>query len=65
MKRTIYLTQRSGVLADSDLMRSRWNSRSARPVLPPEPVVWVDFGDTVDAVDSGWRYWNRNADRVA
>lgn len=65
MKRTMYSTKRAGVLADSDYVRPRPHSRISRPVFPLEPVVRIDFGDTVDAVDSGWRTWIRETARVA
>ena len=65
MKRTMYSTQRAGVLSDSDFVRPRPNSRTSRPVFPVEPVIRIDFGDTVDAVDSGWRTWINKASRVA
>jgi len=65
MKRTIYPTRQAGLLADSDLVRPRANSRNDRPVLPMEPVIEIVFGNAVDAVDSGWRSWIRNTARVA
>ena len=65
MKRTAYPTNRAGVLADSDLVRSRPHSRSLRPLFPMEPVIQIDFGDTAEAVDAGWQTWTRDLSRVA
>jgi hypothetical protein len=65
MQRTYYHRQGSGFLGNTDLVRSRSGSRSVRPVLPPEPVIRIDVGDPVEAVDAGWRSWSANAARVA
>ena len=65
MKRTIYPTHPSGLLADSDLVRSRPHSRTDRSVFPMEPVIQIDIGDPADAVDSGCRNWTRDIAKVA
>ncbi len=65
MKLTTYSTHRSGVLANSDLVRPRPRSRTIRPVFPTEPVIQIDIGDPAEAVDSGWRTWTRATTRVA
>ena len=55
MKPTLFSVRRAGLLADSDLVRARPGSRSVRPVYPTEPIIEIDVGDVVDAVDAGWR----------
>lgn len=65
MKPTLYSVRRAGLLADSDLVRSRPGSRSARPICPVEPVIEIEVGDVVDAVDSGWRFWAKRPSRAA
>ncbi|MCB2224560.1 MAG: hypothetical protein KQH83_10370 [Actinobacteria bacterium] len=65
MQRTYYSNRRMGLLADSDFVRSRPNSRSLRPIYPSEPVIRIDLGDLAGAVDSGWRSWSWTDDRVA
>ncbi len=65
MKRTPTRTQQTGLLASSDLVRPRPHGRSIRPVHPPEPVISIDFGDTADAVDPGWRSWVPHTPRAA
>ena len=65
MKPTLYSSQRSGLLADSDLVRPRPGSRRDRPVYPTERLIEIEVGDVRDAVDSGWRAWAQRPARAA
>jgi len=65
MKRTPTQTQQAGLLASSDLVRSRPLGRSIRPVHAPEPIIVIDFGDTVDAIDPGWHSWAPDTHQAA
>jgi len=65
MKRTPTKMQQAGLLTSSDLVRSRPLGRSIRPVHPPEPIIVIDFGDTVDAIDPGWHSWAPDSPKAA
>lgn len=65
MKRTLFSSYQGGLLASTDLVRSRPGSRSLRLVVPPEPVVTIDVGDPREVVDAGWRAWAPDTPKVA